>query len=89
MKIELPIDRSSGPSAAEPGVVSDDEACRIYDTLEQGPRLDDPIRLREPQEHESAIEVHSIVLQGFSDTSLSGKYPPIPPVIGQLGELKM
>jgi len=86
---ELPIDSSSIPSVAEPGAVSDDETHRLYDKSTQGTRLDDPIVLREPQEHELAVEMRNIVLECFGDNSFFEKYGPKPPVRGSFGEEKI
>lgn len=45
--------------------------------------------LKEPQEHELAVEMRSIVLQRIGDTSLSRIYRPNPPVGCPFGEGKI
>lgn len=84
--IELPTDPSFVPNGVEHGAVFDDEDRRLYDKLEQGPPLDDPIVLREPQETELEVVMRIIVLQRCGDTSLSERYKPNPPVHGPFGE---
>ena len=67
-------------------IQSDVEARKLYQELKGKENLDKVVLLREPQDHELAVQQRAEILKRFAETALSGKYVPDPPKRGPFGE---